>query len=128
VILAVSIIGIPFLIVVPPLMILALLVAFVVGFAGVAMSIGRWSGPGLRWRVQGSFAIVLIGLLAIWIVTLGGRIVALAGWPVWFVSAGLVMVGFFVEYVAWTVGLGAALMTRFGNRPVTVPPPVAPAA
>jgi hypothetical protein len=126
VILAVSIIGIPFLIVVPPLMILALLVAFIIGFAGVAVSIGRLSGSGLLWRVQGPFAVVLIGLLAIWIVTLSGRIVSLAGWPVWIVSATLLTVGFFVEYVAWTVGLGAALMTRFGNRPATVPPPVPP--
>jgi hypothetical protein len=31
-------------------------------------------------------------------------------------------VGFVVEYLAWTVGFGAALLTRFGTRPVGAAP------
>jgi hypothetical protein len=43
----------------------------------------------------------------------------------WFVALS----GFIVEYVAWTVGLGAALLTRFGTRgggPDYVGPPPLP--
>jgi len=129
VILAVSIIGIPLLVVIPPLIVLALLVAFVLGFAGIAFGIGRWARSSLRLRLSSPFAFLLVGLLAIWIVTLSGRIVSLTGWHVWFVSAALGAAGFFVEYLVWTVGLGAALLTRFGNRraAAAAPGPVGPA-
>jgi hypothetical protein len=42
------------------------------------------------------------------------------------------VIALFIEYIAWTVGLGALLLTRFGTRgPSTppldvVPPPVPP--
>jgi hypothetical protein len=42
------------------------------------------------------------------------------------VSSGLLVVGFLVEYVAWTVGLGAAVMTRLGTRGAAAVPPVPP--
>jgi hypothetical protein len=45
----------------------------------------------------------------------------------------LAVLAFFVEYVAWTVGLGGLLLTRFGTRgPLTSPvtegyvPPIPP--
>ena len=42
------------------------------------------------------------------------------------------IVGLFLEYVAWTVGLGAVLLTRFGTRGLSdggdfYVPPVPPA-
>jgi hypothetical protein len=117
IILAVSIIGIPLLLFVPPLAILALLAALVIGFTGVACRIGRWAEHRLGWRAQSPFVLLFVGLLGIWAFTIVGRIVSLGGWPIWFVSAALLVVGFLVEYVAWTVGLGAAVMTRFGTRP-----------
>lgn len=117
VILAVSIIGIPLLLFVPPLAMVALAAALVFGFTGVACRIGRWAEHRFGWAAQSPFVLLLVGLLAIWALTIIGRVISLGGWPIWFVSSALLIVGFVVEYVAWTVGLGAAVMTRFGTRP-----------
>ena len=116
VILAISIIGIPLLLFVPPLAILAFIAAFVFGFTGVAYRLGRWAQARFGWPPTNAFVLLLVGLLGIWSLTLVGRIVWLGGWPVWFVSTSLLIVGFLIEYVAWTVGLGAAVITRFGAR------------
>ena len=48
--------------------------------------------------------------------------------PLWPITWIVGLTGFLVEYVAWTVGLGAALLTRFGTRgrpsyAASVPPP-----
>jgi hypothetical protein len=117
IILAVSIIGIPLLLFVPPLAILAFIAALVFGFTGVAYRVGRWAEQRFGWAPQSPFVLLLVGLLGIWALTIVGRIISLGGWPIWFVSSALLVVGFLVEYVAWTVGLGAAVMTRFGTRP-----------
>jgi hypothetical protein len=119
-VLLVSIIGIPLIFVIPPLIVLALLVAFLFGFTGVGYAVGRWAGANFRWRMGSAVAALLVGMFAVWILTLAGRVVSLVGWPVWAVSATLLVVGFLVEYVVWTVGLGAALMTRLGRRPVVL--------
>lgn len=119
VILAVSIIGIPLLFFVPPLAIVALIAAFIFGFTGVAYRIGRGIQHRFSWAPQSPFVLLLVGLVAIWALTIAGRIVSLGGWPIWFVSWALLLTGFLVEYVAWTVGLGAAVMTRFGTRPAS---------
>jgi hypothetical protein len=44
-----------------------------------------------------------------------------------FAALALLVVGTVVEYLAWTVGLGAALMTGLGRWAV-VPPPMPPTA
>jgi hypothetical protein len=81
--------------------------------------------------------LLLVGLLAVWALTIVGRVVGLGGWPIRFISLAVLLVGFVIEYVAWTVGLGAAVMTRFGTRPasgggvapvMTAPTPAAPPA
>jgi len=131
-VLVVSIVGIPLLLLVP-FAILVLVVGFFLGFAGVAVAVGRvvtrhvGGGPGV-------FAALIVGLAAIWGLTLVGRLVMLAGWPAWAVSSLVLGVGFVLEYVAWTVGFGAALLSRFGARdrhPVSAagygPPPPPPA-
>jgi len=131
-ILVVSIVGIPLLLLVP-FAVLVIIVGFFLGFAGVAVAVGRvvtrhvGGGPGV-------FAALLVGLAAIWGLTLIGRLVMLAGWPAWSVASLVLGVGFVLEYVAWTVGFGAALLSRFGARdrhpagtPNYGPPPPPPA-
>ena len=54
--------------------------------------------------------------------------------PLWAITWPLGFLGFFLEYLVWTVGLGAALLTRFGSRDLpygpygssglAVPPPL----
>lgn len=129
IILAISIVGIPLLLFVPPLAILAFIAALIVGFTGVAYRVGRTAQERFGWAQQPPSLLLLVGLLGIWVITIGGRMMSLVGGPAWAVATALLIVGFLVEYVAWTVGLGAAVMTRFGTRsaggsgPLTVPPP-----
>jgi hypothetical protein len=125
VVLAVSIIGIPLLVLVP-FGLLAFLLAVLVGFSGVALRIGRWavgtSRPPFVALAVGVTLVAAVGLLA--------RGLALVPAPLWPLTWMVGVAGFFVEYVAWTVGLGAALLTRFGSRglpygpPAAYPPPV----
>ena len=117
VILAVSIIGIPLLLLVP-FALLALLFALLIGFAGVAGRVGRWVQERFAPGPQSKGTALLVGLAAIWALSLVGHVIALGGWAVWGLAAIFSAAGFVVEYLAWTVGFGAALLTRFGTRPV----------
>jgi hypothetical protein len=125
VVLAVSIIGIPLLVLVP-FGVVAFLVAMLVGFAGVSLRVGQWAvGPHHAVPLA-----VVVGVILIAAVALFSRGLGLLPIPTWFLTWPLGIAGFFIEYVAWTVGLGAALLTRFGSRrgPYegvdVVPPPI----
>jgi hypothetical protein len=128
VVLSISIIGIPLLVLVP-FAVIAFLIAILIGFTGVALRVGRWAvGPDRPPFVALAVGVVLIAAIAL--LARGLSLLPVPLWPItWFVA----VVGFLAEYVAWTVGLGAALLTRFGTRgplepydaPVT-PPPLPP--
>ncbi|RPJ70557.1 MAG: polymer-forming cytoskeletal protein [Acidobacteria bacterium] len=133
VVLLVSIVGIPLLALVP-FAILALLVALVLGFAGSALAFSRALLDRSGKVARGPFVLLAIGLAAIWGITLAGRVLGLPGGPIAWLAAMVLAVGFLVEYAAWTVGLGGALLTRLGSRergwadrpPIPpVPPPTA---
>jgi hypothetical protein len=126
--LAISIIGIPLLLLVP-FALVALLIGVIMGFAGVARRVGRWVvGDGRSPLVAAAVGVVLIAAGAIL-----ARLIWLLPGPVWPIAATVGLIGLFLEYVAWTVGLGALLLTRFGTQPLTpvapawAPPPVPPA-
>jgi len=117
----VSIIGIPLLAGIPFLL-AALGVVWVAGFTGVAVRLGRalrgsWSGP------DASVSDLLLGFAAIVGVTVVGHLLALGfGWVspmVWPVRAA----GLAIEYVAWTIGLGAGV-TSLVTSPRAIPPPM----
>ena len=125
VILAVSLIGIPLLVLVP-FGVIAFLLAVLVGFAGVALRLGRWAvGPD-----RPMFVAMAVGVVLVASVTLIARGLALVPAPLWPVTWMIGALGFLVEYLAWSVGLGAALLTRFGSRgapydtPEVMPPPL----
>ncbi len=124
VVLAVSIIGIPLLFLVP-FAVLAFLIATLVGFTGVALRVGRWAVGGER----PAFVALAVGVILISAVALVARTLALLPVPLWPISWFLAFSAFLLEYVAWTVGLGGALLTRFGTRGTTpeydvTPPPL----
>lgn len=128
IVLAVSIIGIPLLVLVP-FGVVAFLLMFAVGFTGVAYQIGRRILQRFGWTERGQYAAVALGTIALTAVTIVARLAALAGG--FFFGAPLTGFGYLVEYVAWTVGLGAAVMVWYGSRqlrkpsaPATVPPPL----
>lgn len=130
VVLAVSIIGIPLLLLVPFAVLLAAIV-MLVGFVGLADQVGRRLTRRFGWAERGPYASVALGVVAIAGLTLVARLAALAGG--FLVGAPLAALGYFVEYVAWTIGLGAIILawletqSRFGSRTNATPPPPAPA-
>ncbi|MGE0639256.1 MAG: polymer-forming cytoskeletal protein [Thermoanaerobaculia bacterium] len=126
VILAVSVIGIPLLVLVPVAM-LAFVIAMLVGYVAVARSIGRWARDRFGWNMSEPFVTVLVGVLILQGATLAGRLVSIPGGFLGLVGFALVCLGFFVKYMAWTMGLGAmvlSVMARDWRRPA---PPAAPA-
>jgi hypothetical protein len=126
--LALSVVGIPLLALIPLLLLAVLALAFV-GFTGVAARVGSVplvSPPGA------SVAAVLLGLLIIWAPGLVGRLLwaESGGYSAW--GVGLTVAGAVLEYVCWTIGLGAALLTwlargrrREASVPLAPPPPIA---
>jgi hypothetical protein len=127
VVLAVSIIGIPLLVLVP-FAVLGFLLAVLIGFTGVVLRLGRWAAGADR----PTFVTLAVGVIVVAAIGLVGRTFGLIPAPLWPITWFLGVVGFFAEYIAWTVGLGAALLTRFGTRgprPITTasndyPPPL----
>ncbi|MBI2188210.1 MAG: polymer-forming cytoskeletal protein [Acidobacteria bacterium] len=126
VVLVVSIVGIPLLALVP-FAVLLLILVMLVGFVGLGYQVGRLVASRLGRREPGPYAAFAIGVVTIGAVTLIAKLAALVGG---FLLAPLTVIGYILEYIAWTVGFGAALLywyetqTRFGTRRAT--PPAAP--
>jgi hypothetical protein len=116
VVLAISIVGIPLLILVPFAIVLAL-VLMLVGFTGVAHHTGQLLTKRFGFE-RGIYGNVLLGLLAIASVTIVARLVGLLGGFVFggFITGLLTFVGYMVEYAAWTVGAGAVILTWLNMR------------
>ena len=72
----------------------------------------------------GTLTLLAVGLTVVWSFTLLGRVVGLGGGPLMAAAVGLILVGVLIEYAAWTLGLGGALLTRFGRYGALPPPPV----
>ena len=124
IVLAVSIIGIPLLVLVP-FGVLAFFVALLLGFTGAASGVARLVQRRFDWSHPSTFSVLMVGLVMVWGITVLGRLVAFGGGPLAVMAALLIFTGFVIEYVVWTVGLGGALLTRFGRYgalPVAVPP------
>jgi hypothetical protein len=117
---AITIVGIPLLLLLP-FVVAGMGLLWVAGFAAVAVRIGaRLRGQG-RGPSQSPTLDLLTGFFATTIVTVAAHVVALGpswmGPMAWMVG----MVGFAVEYVVWTLGLGAALTAWMGGRRDTPP-------
>ena len=115
IVLAISIIGIPLLLLVPFGIVLAC-VMMLVGFTGVAYQVGRWlSGRfGLSWR--GHYGSVALGILVIAAVTVVARLVGILTGGALFIGGFVAAIGFLLEYVAWTMGLGAIVLSWLSTR------------
>jgi hypothetical protein len=109
-VLAISIIGIPLLLLLPFVILLVVLMALV-GFSGTACAVGQWARR--RFNVGTQAADVALGVLIILSPVLAGRVVALAGWPVTPIAWLLISTGFAIEFLAWSSGLGAVLTNAF---------------
>jgi hypothetical protein len=124
--LVITIIGIPLVVMLVPIAIVTATVAMVLGFTALATRVGEWIEDRLGWRGHNAFAAAALGMIVIVAPTLAARVLG--------VAPGIGVAGFFllttgiiVEFVIWTIGLGATLITGFGRWSI-VPPPVPPPA
>jgi hypothetical protein len=123
--LAITIIGIPLVVILLPLAILGAFVALLLGFTAVTCRLGEWIEDRFGWRADSAMLATLLGLVLIVGPTMLARLLNVVPAPLQMGTFLLLATGFFIEFVVWTIGLGATLMTGFG-RWSTAPPPVPP--
>jgi len=114
VVLAISIVGIPLLLLIP-FVILFLLVLALVGFTGTAMAIGQWTRRRFSLGTAAGFSDVWLGVVVILFPVLIGRLVGLGGFltgPIVFLLVGA---GLGFEFLAWSTGVGAVLSNAFSQ-------------
>lgn len=121
--LAITIIGIPFVAVLVPIAIVVAVFAFVLGFTALACRLGEWIEDRLGWQPGNAFVASVIGFLVLLGPTLLARFINVASTSAAPLTWTLVVIGLTVEFVAWTMGFGAAIVTGLG-RWYTVPPPI----
>jgi hypothetical protein len=129
VVLVISIVGCLLLVLVP-FLILALLIAGLVGFAGVAYHVGRVLEGRFASRFGGPYLTTMVGVLAIETPSLIGHFLSAGGGFLHVFALMFLFFGLLLRYLAWTIGFGAALLTAFSNRPQRFrrqAPPGAPA-
>ena len=128
VLLAISLVGIPLLLLIP-FVLVAILVLLVFGFSGVVLGLGDLIRSRMGSTGTATYASVWAGIALLLVPTLAGEAMELFGGV--FAALGVLMAltGLFVEYAAWTAGLGALLLNRFGGplpAPSGAPGPVPP--
>jgi hypothetical protein len=121
--LAMTIIGIPFVAILVPIAIVLLVFAFVLGFTALACRLGEWIEDRLGWQPGNAFVATAIGFVVLMTPTLLARVVDVASTTFEPLTWMLVAIGLTMEFIAWTIGLGASIITGFG-RWYTVPPPI----
>jgi hypothetical protein len=123
-----TIVGIPLLILVP-FAALALLVSWVAGFASVAAQLGS------RFRMRSRIATpdtpildVAWGVTLLFLLPLASDLIAIGSPFTCPLKSALGLAGIVLEYLSWTVGLGAVLLAPLHRRWQVGPPPVPSAA
>jgi len=121
--LALTIIGLPFVAVLVPIAVILLVFAFVLGFTALACRLGEWVEDRLGWQPGNALLATAIGFIILLAPTLLARAMNVASDNVAPLTWVLVSIGTTEEFIAWTIGLGAAITTGLG-RWYTVPPPI----
>jgi hypothetical protein len=126
VVLAVSVVGIPLLLLIP-FAIGGFLILMLVGFTGAAYVTGNRVTRRFGREDSGAFAAVAVGVVTLAAVTLLAKLIWVVGGGI--LGVPLVAMGYLVEYVAWTIGFGAVILAWFEHRRgvnSNVPPAAAP--
>jgi len=123
VLLAVTVIGIPFLFLIP-FALLGFVVLWIVGFTAVIADVGRFLARRFGWSDQNPYTTVSLGVLALLAPAVIALLFGLGGSVFAALAAAVLFVGFCIEYLVWTVGLGAVALLRF--QPLAPAGPTAP--
>jgi hypothetical protein len=115
VVMVITLIGIPLLILIP-FVLLGLLLVGLVGFTAVAYRVGRVVALKLGWSTENPYMTTVGGVVVLLSPALLARIVGLSGFPGFPLTGILVIVGFVIEYLAWTVGFGSMALLRFSRQ------------
>lgn len=126
--LVLTIVGIPLLLLVP-FAVLAFFLAWLAGFASVAAQLGGRLRSRRADAHTGSTVIdVAWGVMLLFLLTFIGNLLSFGPWFTGPIAMAFGLAGFVIEYLAWTVGLGAALLAPLHRRWQFGPPPVPSAA
>ena len=123
--LVITIIGIPLAVILLPAAIIAGFIAFLLGFTALTCRFGEWIEDRMGWRTDSAILAMSIGLVLIVTPTIVARLIGVAPEPMRWAAFGMLAFGLVLEFIVWTIGLGATLMTGFG-RWTTAPPPIPP--
>ena len=125
-VMAVTIVGLPLVAIVMPLAVVVMCAAMVLGFTSLAHRLGQAIGRRAGWATETAVWAGVLGMAVIVLPTILARLVGMAPESARAITMALLVVGTAMEYVAWTIGLGAAVMTGLGTWAI-VPPPLPPA-
>jgi hypothetical protein len=125
--LAISIVGIPLLLVFLPLFPLAVVLGAVAGYLAVAHGAGEALAErrfhGNEWFTRAnSYYYVMTGVGLLLVLFIAAHAVSMAGPWLGFVRGLLQFLAVMLTVVTFTVGFGAFLLSRGGTRPVARPP------
>lgn len=132
IVLAISIIGIPFLLILllaSPFLLIALLAAMLYGYAAISLAVGSVLRGQLKLGITSSLMMIAVGVFALRTMTLSGDLLDAIGLP-GFITVLFGFAGFVIQLGALCTGLGAVVLSRFGlasaasgaARPPDLPP------
>src|SRR6476660_3967697 len=113
-VLAISVVGIPLLLLVPFVILFMILLALV-GFTGTALAVGQWARRQFSLGTAAGFADVWLGIVIILLPVLVGRLIGLGGFLTGPIVVLLVGAGLGLEFLAWSSGFGAVLTNTFSR-------------
>lgn len=114
VVLAISVVGIPLLLLVPFVIVFMILLGLV-GFTGTALAVGQWARRQFSLGTASGFADVWLGIVIILFPVLVGRLIGLGGFLTGPIVVLLVGAGLGLEFLAWSSGFGAVLTNTFSR-------------
>lgn len=116
--LAITIVGIPLLVLVPFALLLVVAV-MLMGFTAVTYRVGQRAAARFGWSSITPYVSTVLGIVILIAPLLLARMAGVASGGLTFITVPLAIIGFMVEYLAWTVGFGAAALARFKPLPTS---------
>jgi hypothetical protein len=110
--LLVLIIGIPLI----PLLWIAVIAGMIFGFACITYTIGKIAAEKKGWKDKSPYVLALIGLVVVEIISFLGNLVMLPGGHFVAIAGVIKVIGFIISYLAWMIGFGGVILTRFGAK------------